>query len=73
MAVDGLGVGMLPRALVQAELAAGTLIELFADWHPAPLDFYARFNVTRAPRHVRAAGDIAVTLAAQHGWLATED
>ncbi|WP_034619760.1 MULTISPECIES: LysR substrate-binding domain-containing protein [Chitinibacter] len=35
-ALDGLGVTMMPRENVAAELAAGTLVEVLPDWHFPP-------------------------------------
>jgi len=62
MVSEGLGVALLPKALVQQELDTGRLQELRHDWIAPPLAFFARFNADRAPRYVDKASDIAVSL-----------
>ncbi len=44
MAVDGMGVSLLPEALVRAELANRSLHEIEVEWHPEPLSFAARYQ-----------------------------
>ena len=62
MACEGLGVAHLPRALVAAEIASGELLELSADWQAEPLQFFARYQASRAPRFVERAAAIAQAL-----------
>ena len=62
MVCEGLGVALLPKALVKQELCSGRLQELRHDWIAPPLAFYARFNTERAPRFVERASDIAVSI-----------
>lgn len=62
MVMEGLGVALLPRSLVQRDLKTGDLIELEADWCAEPLRFFARYDATRAPRFVGRAALIAEQL-----------
>ncbi len=66
MAVDGMGVSLLPSALVQAAIAAGRLQEISVDWYPDPLEFFARYSRAKAPRFVDAAARLAVVTAQAH-------
>jgi DNA-binding transcriptional LysR family regulator len=59
MAADGLGVALLPRALVERELAAGVLALAQVDWHPSPLRFAARYQAERVARYVAELADLA--------------
>ncbi|GAB5447375.1 LysR family transcriptional regulator [Gymnodinialimonas sp.] len=59
MAREGLGIGLLPRSLVQAEITSGALLVQHSDWHIDPLRFFARFDAERTPRFVRRACEIA--------------
>lgn len=43
MALDGLGVGMLPMALVAEELEKGSLLMIDSDWQPSDLTFTASY------------------------------
>ncbi|MEO0701693.1 MAG: LysR family transcriptional regulator [Pseudomonadota bacterium] len=65
MACEGLGVALLPRALVEAQVAAGELHVLEAGWHAAPLRFYARYQTGHVPRFVERASRIAQNLRMQ--------
>lgn len=60
MAVDGMGVALLPQAILQRELDAGRLVQLAVDWVPSPLRFFARHDATRAPGFVAEAAALAV-------------
>ncbi len=62
MVIEGMGVALLPKELVEDELSKGQLIELDYDWIAPPLAFYARYNADRAPRFVARASDIAMSL-----------
>ncbi len=59
MAADGLGVALLPRALVEKELATGVLDLARVDWHPSPLRFAARYHAERAAHYVAELADQA--------------
>lgn len=47
MVSDGMGVAMLPRALVERDIAAGRLQQIDVDWTPSPLRFAARYHTER--------------------------
>jgi DNA-binding transcriptional LysR family regulator len=57
MALDGLGVACLPRAMVESALTSGALRALNYGWQPDALRFYARHDSTAT--HVREAARIA--------------
>ena len=59
MVLEGLGVALLPERLVEAEVAAGDLHKIDADWHPEPLSFFARYAPARAALYVEKAAQIA--------------
>ena len=63
MAIDGMGVSLLPAALVRDPVGTGALAEVNVDWHPRPLEFFARFDRARAPRFVEMAAQFAVETA----------
>lgn len=63
MAEDGMGVTLLPGRLVEGAIASGALVRLKCDWLPKPLEFFARFDKSRAPRFVDAAARLAVDAA----------
>jgi len=60
MAIDRMGVALLPAALVAEDVAAGRLHVVACNWHPEPLEFYVRYDRKRVPRYVRAAADLAI-------------
>lgn len=60
MALEGMGVAMLPERLVAQEIATGKLHKIQADWLPAPLSFVARYAPGRAALYVKTAAQIAV-------------
>lgn len=59
MVLEGLGVALLPKRLVRAEMASGDLHLVHADWLPDPLSFYARYAPQRSARYVKRAAQIA--------------
>ena len=63
MAVDGMGVALLPRQLVRDALERGQLVQVDAGWEPSPLDFHARYDARRAPRFVVQAAELAISIA----------
>lgn len=65
MAVNGMGVAMVPRAMVAGHLSEGALVGLALDWHPGPLEFSARFDADRASGVVRKAAELAARVAAE--------
>jgi DNA-binding transcriptional LysR family regulator len=63
MTVDGMGIATLPAAMVARELASGALRQIPYDWVPAPLHFFARFDVEKSPVTVAQAAAVAVEVA----------
>lgn len=59
MVLEGLGVALLPEALVRSEVDAGDLVRVHAEWLPAPLSFFARYAADRTPLFVGKAADLA--------------
>lgn len=59
MVQEGMGVAMLPKALVKTGVEAGELRELHLDWLPPPLSFYGRYSAARTPLFVAKACEIA--------------
>lgn len=59
MVLEGLGVALLPKRLVNAEIASGNLQIINANWLPEPLSFYARYAQNRSARYVEKAAQIA--------------
>jgi N-methylhydantoinase A len=59
MVLEGLGVALLPKRLVKAEIEAGVLHLIKPNWLPDPLSFYARYAPTRVARYVERAAQIA--------------
>lgn len=59
MVCEGLGVGLLPRSLVQSHIASGILVEHQSEWVAEPLRFFARYDPTRSPNFVERAAMIA--------------
>lgn len=63
MATDGMGLAVVPRAMVAAQLAEGALVAVALDWHPQPLRFAARFHADRAAGFVHRAAALAAGIA----------
>ena len=63
MAIDGLGIAILPAAMVANELASGELIKLEYHWAPESLHFLARYNAGRASGVVSSAAALASEVA----------
>jgi DNA-binding transcriptional LysR family regulator len=59
MALEGLGVALLPYRLVKNEIETGALIAIACDWLPDALSFHARYASHRAPLFVGKAAQIA--------------
>ncbi len=59
MAINGLGVALLPRSLVENDLAKGRLQEVKVDWTPAPLRFAARYQAERVANYVAHSAALA--------------
>lgn len=63
MAADGMGVTLLPRALVETELANSTLIQVDVDWTPHPLRFAARYQSQKAALYLTHCATLAADAA----------
>ena len=61
MAIEGLGVALLPERLVASELASGELHRVDSEWLPKSLFFYARYAPARSALYVEKAAQIAKT------------
>jgi DNA-binding transcriptional LysR family regulator len=66
MAIDGMGVALLPRQMFRDGLENGNLVEIHCGWAPEPLKFFSRFDNKRAPLFVEKAAELSV-------WIAAED
>lgn len=66
MALDGMGIALVPLALVVKDVAKGRLTEIHADWVPTPLEFAARFHADRAARFIVHAAQLAGVVAQAH-------
>ena len=65
MTIDGIGIAMLPRQLVEQELARGRLIELRCDWKPTDLQFTASFSANPFNPVAERAATLAQKVAEQ--------
>jgi len=63
MAADGMGATLLPKALVEKELADKSLIEIDVDWTPSPLRFAARYQSEKAALHLEHCAKLAIEAA----------
>lgn len=63
MAADGMGVTLLPKALVEARLLDRTLIEVDVSWTPAPLRFAARYQSEKAALYLSHCAQLAAVAA----------
>jgi DNA-binding transcriptional LysR family regulator len=63
MAADGMGVTLLPKALVEKELANKRLFEVDVNWKPAPLRFAARYHSEKAALYISHCAKLAVDAA----------
>ena len=64
MALDGMGVAVLPKVLARDALLQGALVELRVDWVPKALEVFARYEPRRASGFVVRAAEIARQVAA---------
>ncbi len=60
MAVDGMGITLLPRQIYQPHITSGLLTELDMGWEPDPLKFSALYDADKMPLFVAAAAEMAV-------------
>lgn len=59
MAADGMGVTLLPKALVETHLDQERLVQINVDWTPTPLHFAARYQSERAAGYLVHAAQLA--------------
>ena len=59
MALNGMGIALLPEAMISNELAEGTLVRIAYGWRPEDMQFFARWDNARAPAFVAEAADLA--------------
>jgi len=60
MAVDGLGVAVLPKGLAERDLAVSDLTEIQCDWVPDPLEFFTCYSDKSCAGFVEEVGRIAL-------------
>ncbi len=63
MAADGMGVTLLPRALVEKQLADQSLVEIDVNWTPSPLRFAARYQTEKAALYLSHCATLAAAAA----------
>jgi len=63
MVLDGMGVALLPKALIAEYLECGQLFQIGVDWTPSPLSFSARFHSSKATLFVEHAAGLAAQVA----------
>lgn len=63
MALDGMGVAVVPEAMIAGHITDGTLQVLPMNWHPTPLKFSARFHADKAANFVLKAAELAAEVA----------
>ena len=63
MAVDGMGIALLPRAIVRDAISQGHLKEVACRWRPQALEVFARYDDKRVPGFVSFAAKLAVQVA----------
>ena len=66
MAVEGMGVALVPSAMCAKDIAAGRLIVLDVDWTALPLRVAARYHAEKVARFVSDAAQIALKIADDH-------
>ncbi|WP_298257947.1 LysR family transcriptional regulator [uncultured Litoreibacter sp.] len=64
MAIDGMGVALLPRQMFKAATRKGDLQEIDCGWEPEPLSFFSRYNKRSAPHFVERAAELSAKVAA---------
>ncbi len=65
MAIDGLGVAVLPEAMVQRDVKAGRLALVDYHWSPKPLKMCARYHAEKAAGYVGKIAQLAKQVAQQ--------
>jgi DNA-binding transcriptional LysR family regulator len=65
MAVDGMGIALLPRRMFKPALEQGQLTEIECGWTPPPLTFFSRFDKRSAPLFVEKAAALSAQIAVE--------
>ncbi len=63
MAIDGMGVALLPDQLITEQISSGELVPVDCGWTPSPLDFFARYDESKVPNYVVSAARLATEIA----------
>lgn len=63
MAIEGLGVACMPKAMVAENISSGELVQVNYGWTPEPLKFLARYHEESAAIYVREAAALAARIA----------
>ena len=63
MARNGMGIALLPEAMVATELAEGSLVRIDFGWRPQDMQFFARWDRERTPGYVGEAARLAAEVA----------
>jgi DNA-binding transcriptional LysR family regulator len=59
MAIDALGIAVLPEAMVRGDIKAGRLKTIAYSWVPKPLKMSARYHAAHAPAYVAQIAKLA--------------
>lgn len=65
MAADGMGVSLLPKALVDAAIADRALSVVDVDWTASPLQFAARYAADTSANHVAVVANMAAEVVSE--------
>ena len=63
MAIDGMGIALLPNQLIREQISRGELVPIDCGWTPSPLDFFARYDESKVPNYVVSAAKLATAIA----------
>lgn len=66
MAVEGMGVALVPAAMGASAITLGQLVVLNVDWTARPLRVAARYHADKVPRFVQVAAQMASEMAEVH-------
>ena len=66
MAVEGMGVALVPQAMAAKDIGVGRLVVLDVDWVALPLRVAARYHAEKVARFVEHAANLALEMAKTH-------
>ena len=66
MTIDGMGIAVLPAAMVRRYLSSGQLVRITYPWTPNSLEFRARYDAERSPAFVAQAATLAKELSSRY-------